>query len=33
MTSSYPKERVHALMYDCGEILEAFRAVVTDWKP
>eukprot|EP00090_Calanus_glacialis_P041374 TRINITY_DN7295_c0_g1_i3.p1 TRINITY_DN7295_c0_g1~~TRINITY_DN7295_c0_g1_i3.p1 ORF type:complete len:671 (-),score=125.25 TRINITY_DN7295_c0_g1_i3:79-2091(-) len=30
MTSSYPKERVHALMYDCGEILEAFQAVVTD---
>jgi len=30
MTSSYPKERVHALMYNCGEILEAFQAVVTD---
>jgi len=30
MTSSYPKERIHALMYNCGEILEAFKAVVTD---
>jgi len=30
MTSSYPRERVHALMYDCGEILDAFQAVVTD---
>jgi len=30
MTSSYPKERIHALMYNCREILEAFQAVVTD---
>ena len=30
MTSSYPKEKVQALMNDCKEILEAFKAVIPD---
>jgi len=30
MTSSYPKEKVQAIINDCNEILEAFKAVIPD---
>ena len=30
ITSTYPKERVELLMYGCNEVLQAFKAVISD---